>query len=113
MLSMHRQSAEELADLVGPPQAAADSLVDRKRRHILAKEADAPRRRRKVAGDRVEQRRLAGAVGAEDRPPLAGSNPQVDVGEGDQSAELAADALELQREGAVGREPFGDVAGRP
>src|SRR6202042_412364 len=101
---------EQLADLIGAAQTAANSLVDRERRHILAKEADAPCRRRKVASDRVKQRRLSGAIRAKNRPPLAGLNPKVDVGEGDKGAELAADALELQRKRAVGREAFGGAA---
>ncbi len=53
--------------------------------------------RREVAGDRVEQRRLAGAVRAEHRAPFAGRDPQIDVGERDQRAEMPADALELER----------------
>ena len=72
-------------------------------RHVLAEEADAPGRRRKIAGDGVEQRRLACAVGAEHRPPLAGANPKVDVGERDERAELTAHALELQREARSSR----------
>src|SRR6202034_3454494 len=64
----------------------------------------------KVAGDRVEQRRLSRAVRAKNRPPLAGLNRKVDVGGGDKGAERAADTLELQRKGAVGRKAFGDVA---
>ena len=36
--------------------------------------------RRELARDQVEQRRLAGAVGAEDRPALAGPDLEVDVG---------------------------------
>lgn len=90
------QASEQLVDLVSPTQAAADPLVDGKVRRVLAEEADPSRRRRKVAGDRVEQSRLSGAVRTEDRPPLAGLNPKVDVGEGDKGAELPADALELQ-----------------
>ena len=79
---------EQLTDLIGAPQTSADPLVDGERRHILAEKVDAPSRRRKVAGDRIEQRRLSGAVRTENRPPLAGLNPKVDVGERDQGAEL-------------------------
>ena len=89
MLSMTVRPREQLADLIGPAQAAANPLVDGERRHILAEEADAPGRRRKVAGDGVEQRRLAGAVRAEHRPPLAGADPKVDVGERDQARRTA------------------------
>src|SRR5258708_14656755 len=65
------QAGEELADLIGPAEPAPNPLLYGEIRHVLAEEADASGRRRKVAVDRVEQRRLAGAVGTEHSPPLA------------------------------------------
>ena len=68
--------------------------------HVFAEETDPPRGRRKIAGDGVEQRGLAGAVGAEHGAPLAGADPKVDVGERDERAELPPDAFQFQRVGA-------------
>ena len=44
-----------------------------------------------VAGDDVEQRRLAGAVRAEDRAPLAVRDVEIDVTHGVEAAEAPAD----------------------
>ena len=41
--------------------------------------------------DRVQQRRLAGAVGADDPDRLAGRDPQVDVVDGPETAEVDDD----------------------
>ena len=54
----------------------------------------------KVAADDVEERRLAGAVRAEDRAPLAGGDLEVDLAHGVQAAEAPADPP--QAEGRLG-----------
>ena len=61
-----------------------------------------PRVRRIVAGDDVEERRLAGAVRADHRPALAGGDRQRDVVDRRQRAEAPGDALE--DEGVAGSE---------
>ena len=91
------QAAEQLRDLVGAPHAAADALMRRQVGDVLAEEADAAGGRHEVAGDGVEQRRLAGAVGAEHRAPFAGRDPHVDAGERHQRAEMPGHAFELER----------------
>ena len=91
------EPAEELRYLIGPAQAAPDPLMHRQRGDVLAEEADAAGRRQEIAGDGVEQRGLARAVGADDRAPLAGCDPHVDAGEGHQGAEVPRHAVELQR----------------
>src|SRR3984885_4408363 len=68
----HGEAREKRGDLVGPTQTAADPLVGWKEGHVFAEEANCSRGRRKVAGDAVEQCRLAGPVRTEDSPPLAG-----------------------------------------
>src|SRR5215475_4606801 len=68
------EAPEELRDLVGAAQPAADALVRRKVGDVLAEEADAAGGRHEVAGDRVKQRCLAGAIGAQHRAPLAGGD---------------------------------------
>src|SRR6185437_8277167 len=102
----HRQSAEQLADLIGPAQSAPDPFLNRKSGDVLAEEANPPRRRRKISCHGIEQRRLAGAVRAENSPPLAGVNPEVDVGERDKRPKLTPDARQLQRMNAVGGKTF-------
>ena len=91
------QAAEQLRDLIGAPHAAADALMRRQVGDVLAEEADAAGRRQEIAGHGVEQRRLAGAVGAEDRAPFAGRDPHIDAGERHQRAEMPRHAFELER----------------
>jgi hypothetical protein len=70
----HRELPKQQRGLIGAAQAAADPLMRRQVGHILAEEADPPFAGREIAGDRVEQRRLAGAVGAEHAAALAGGD---------------------------------------
>ena len=85
-----RQVAEQQRRLIGASQSHADALVGRHLGHVLAEEAHAAGGRREVAGDDVEQRRLAGAVGAEHGPALAGRHRERDVVDGAQRAERRA-----------------------
>src|SRR5262245_1661784 len=98
----HRQAGEQRRNLVGAAQAAADTFVWWKMSYVLAKEANGTRGRRKVAGDAVEQRRLAGAVGAEHGAALAGTYVDSDVGQCGERAEHSRDAAQLQRIGRSG-----------
>ena len=70
-LSRTDRFAKQQRGLVGATQALPDPLVRRQLGDVLAEEMDAPGGRRKVAGDCVEEGRLAGAVGAENRAPFA------------------------------------------
>ena len=88
----HRQVAKQQRGLVGAAQALADALVRRQLGDVLAEEMDPPGGGREVAGDGVEQRRLAGAVGAEDGVLLAGGDRQRDVVDRAQRAERARHA---------------------
>ena len=49
---------------------------------ILPKEPDRALRRQEIPGDAVEQRRLSGAVGAQDRASLPRAYRERDVGQG-------------------------------
>ena len=91
------EAAEQLRYLIGAPQAAPDAFMHRQRGDVLVEEADAAGGRQEVAGDGVEQRRLAGAVGAEHGAPLAGRDPHADAGERHQRAEVPRHAFELER----------------
>ena len=71
-------------------------------RHIFAEEADAAGGGREVAGDRIEQRGLARAIGAQNAAPLAGIDREIDAGEGHERAEAPAHALEDEGVRAAG-----------
>ena len=98
----HREVAKQQRRLVGAPQPFADALVRRQVGDVFAEEMDPPGGGREVAGDGVEQRGLAGAVGAEDRVLLAGGDRQRHVVDGAQRAEGARHAAEHQ--GIVGQQ---------
>src|SRR3546814_8286545 len=61
----HGQTVELVGDLEGAHQAAGEALVRRQQRDVLAEELDAPVIGPQRTGAEVEQRGLAGAVGAE------------------------------------------------
>src|SRR5262249_44455342 len=50
-----------------------------------------------LAGDQIEQRRLAGAVRADDQATLAGRDRKIDVGGDAQAAELLAEIADAER----------------
>src|SRR5207248_11748323 len=50
-----------------------------------------------LAGDQVEQRRLAGAVRADDQPPLAGLDAEPDPGGDAQPAKRLFEAADFER----------------
>src|SRR5580698_979279 len=78
--------------------------------NVLAEEADRAGGGRKVAGDAVEQRGLAGTVGAEHGAAFAGTYGDGDVGERGQRAEQPCDAAQLQGcAGTDGGEALGDA----
>src|SRR4029077_2517314 len=58
-----RHGAEETDVLEGAPDAELGDLVLRQTSDLVAVEQDLARRRRVCAGEHVEERRLAGAVG--------------------------------------------------
>ncbi len=90
----------------GEPEPRA--LAGRRRRDVAAEELDRPGRRGQVAGDDVEERRLARAVRPEDRPPLAVCDVEVDVVHGEEAAEAPADPPQAEgRHGVLGECFFG------
>ena len=64
----HRHVAEGLRHMVAASDATAAALVRAQRGHVAAIETDGSRIDPRVAADEVEQRRLAGAVGARGCP---------------------------------------------
>ena len=69
-------------------------------RHVGAEQLDRAGRRWEVSGDDVEERRLAGAVRAENGSSLAVGDLEIDVGDRDEAAEPPADPP--QAEGRLG-----------
>ena len=89
---LDRQAEEEPRGLVRPGQAEADPRAGRAGCVTsLPEELDRPVRRRELAGDDVEERGLPRPVRAEDRPPLAGRDVEIDVAHGVKAAEAPAD----------------------
>src|SRR5439155_22887508 len=83
----------------GAPDAALTALGGRHVGDILAVEPDRALRRRQHAGDEIEQRRLAGAVGADQTDDLAAADRDRDVAVGDEAAEPLPDATSFEERG--------------
>ena len=95
----HGEVREDVGDLVGLRDAEARGLVLGQPRDLSAVEPDAAGARRRLAGDQAEERGLAGAVGADDRPQLAALDADVDAGHRDQAAVRAGEPLGAQQNG--------------
>src|SRR6267142_2703595 len=89
---------EALDDLERARDAALATLRRRQRGDVLAVEPDRSLRRRQHARDQIEQRRLAGAIGANQANDLAAPDRYRDVAVGDQPAEALPDAFGFQQE---------------
>ncbi len=81
---------EQLDVLEGARDAQRRDRVRRLRDQVLAVEADAAGGRRVDAADQVEHRRLAGAVGADQREDLAALHVEADVVDRQHAAEAHA-----------------------
>ena len=89
--------AEEPAVLEGPPDALRRHHVGSEAIDPLRAEADGAGRQRGVSGDRVEERRLAGTVRADDRAHLAGVEAQGNAGDGGEPAVPHGDVVQLEK----------------
>src|SRR5205823_3007205 len=74
-----RELVEEVDELETPGDAPRDLLVDAGAGDIGLLESDGARVRLEEAADDIDERRLAGAVGADERQHLALANGEVDV----------------------------------
>ena len=106
------ERGEDMAPLEGARDAFARHAMDRKAGDILAREDHLARVRLQHAGDQVEQRRLAGAVRADDGANLAGLELHVDRVDGDERAEAPCQPLALKQRHGVFAEVPGFPAGR-
>src|SRR5258706_16339778 len=66
-------------------------------RDVPAQQVNRAAVRRELPGDEVEQRGLAGAVRADDEPPLARLDVEIDVGGDAQAAERLAELVDGER----------------
>ncbi len=92
----HGQFREQAGDLERARHAERGALVARPVGHVLPEQKNLARRHRKNAGNQIEQRGLAGAVGADDGLAVAGHDAQRDVARGLQATETLAQILELE-----------------
>src|SRR6185437_1376618 len=96
-VAQERVAGEQRDDLIGARQpqmrAAARRVVD----DFAPEEPDRPGLRPDLAGDEVEERRLAGAVRPDHQATLARLDPEIDVGGDAQSAEGLGEAADLER----------------
>src|SRR6185369_5246960 len=77
-------------------KALAVDLVRAQVGHVLAFQADRARGERETPGNQVVERALAGAVGADDRVPLARRHRERDAVDDAGGAEALADVEQLQ-----------------
>ena len=84
----HGQAPEDAGDLERAPDATAADLVGRQPADFFTPERDAAELVAQVAGDQVEQRRLSGAVWADDRAKITIRDRKVQAVHGAHTAEV-------------------------
>jgi len=92
----HGEGREEVGDLERPGQPQRGAPVRRHPGDVALEEADGARRHRQLARDEIEERRLAGAIGPDERAPLARAHGQRDAVDGAEPAERLRDRIEPQ-----------------
>src|SRR5262249_2236388 len=84
---------QDVGDLVTPRDGLLRDPVWRQARDVLAVEDDAARGWTEDTGQAIEERRLAGAVGADDRPDLALNDGDRNLVKGGQPSESNGEPL--------------------
>ena len=97
----HRAVGQQVELLVDDPDAGGLRRVRVAERDLLAVDADRPVVGRVDAGEHLHQRRLAGAVLADDRVDLAGAQVEVDAVQHLDADEALADARHLEQRRAA------------
>ena len=90
------EAAEYAGDLKRAGEPPAAEVLGRQAADVLASKKDLPGVVSEIAGDQVEERRLAGAVGADDRAQVALGDGQVHAAHGLDAAEMLAQADGLE-----------------
>ena len=101
-----RKVGRHAHELEGSVDAPANTQMIGQARHILAVHADRAGVRPDGAGDEVQKRGLARAVGTDQSQHLARGHRQRDAVDGDEAAERLAQTLRLQQRGQRQRLPF-------
>ena len=89
-------------DLIGANEPAPHALLRRQRGDVGAVEQDTAGVRPQHSGHQVDQRGLAGAVGADQRIAHAGREIKLDVGGDNEGAEALVESVGGQRDVAHG-----------
>ena len=98
---LERQRREQAAALGHHHDARGGPLLGPQAGHVLAVVDDRPLGGVVQPGDRAQQRRLAGAVRADDRVDLTGEHPQRDPGQGTQLAVVHDEVAHVQQRCAL------------
>ena len=93
----HREPAEQPIDLEGARDAELDPFGLGDARDVTSLEQHRARRGRDQAGQEIDERGLAGAVGTDQRVARAGLQAKVDVARGGERAEDATEAAGLEQ----------------
>src|SRR6202035_991723 len=93
----HRHLAEEFQVLEGPPNTKAGASIDGRARDGIAFEPNLAGAGGEMPRYQIEQRRFAGAVGADQSVNRAGSDLHGDVANGNESAEAPGKPAALQQ----------------
>src|SRR5664280_1549100 len=88
---------EEGDDLVGARHAEMRAAPARRLGNVLPEQMDRAFVGRDLAGDQIEQRGLAGAVGADDQPAFARLDIEIDIAGDAQAAERFTQAADGER----------------
>ena len=107
-----REIGEELVDLKSAREPLSHSIARGERSDVLAPEPHRAFARLDDAGEEVDQRRLAGAIGTDQRLSRARRKFQRDVVGGDEAAEPARQAARLENGGAHATPPSFDAFGK-
>ena len=93
----HAAGGQQLHVLEGAREAQRGDAPRRQMVRWRTEQPDAPRGRRSHAADHVEQRGLAGAVGADQRDDLAGMDGEADIAVRGEPTEVARDRLQREQ----------------
>ena len=105
----HGKTRKQRRDLERPRQAALDPLVLRQARDPLLREEDLARGRRIDAGQQIDERGLAGAIGSDQRVARAGRQREADLARRLEAAPVLRQPRRTQR-GIHGAAPAEDPA---
>src|SRR5665213_2450847 len=110
-VAQQRVAREQGDDLIGARQSQMRAAARRQARELLTEQRHRAAIGAQLAGDQVEQRRLAGAVGTDDEAALARRDGEIDAA---RDAEAAERLLELSdRQRGHGRASSAARAARP